>query len=440
MPKVKNLVSFVCLFAAFLWAAPALMEGIAAVVDGKPIMRSDFLNSLYMFQETPEAATMTEQQQKEHVLEQMIDGMVLLSRIDRDSIKVTEADVERRVDAQMEQFKHANQGYLSMLQEMHGLDENQAFEKMIQDELGMSLSQYKSKFYKPARLHVEQMKVRQRHLGMINPTKRDVEAFYKEHKELIPPQYNCVLLSHIQMIIHPDSVIVDSVKKEAEALIDSLNLGMSFEILAKEHSQDTSAARGGDLGYFRRGQLEPAFERALDKLKNGQYSAFPVKTDQGWHIVRVLGRKEDGVRSAHILLRTIPTAADTAAVIQRADSLRNSLKTKEDFNAAAKKFSEDKSSNFQGGLLGWFQRNEMKKEYADPVDNLNVGEISEPVLIDGAYHLFRLEDERQIRELTLEEDYGKIESYTTDYLEAEKLKNLLKKWRQEVHVEIRMTE
>jgi peptidyl-prolyl cis-trans isomerase SurA len=186
--------------------------------------------------------------------------------------------------------------------------------------------------------------------------------------------------------------------------------------------------------------LDPAFERALDQLKNGQYSAIPVKTDLGWHIVRVLGRKEDGVRSAHILLRTIPTAADTAAVIQRADSLQKTLKTKEEFSAAAKKFSEDKSSNFQGGLLGWYQRNEMEPAYVEPVTGLNVGEVSEPVLIDGAYHLFRLDDSRQIRELNLEEDYGKIEAIASNYMEDKKLKALIKKWRQEVHVDIRLTE
>jgi peptidyl-prolyl cis-trans isomerase SurA len=62
------------------------------------------------------------------------------------------------------------------------------------------------------------------------------------------------------------------------------------------------------------------------------------------------------------------------------------------------------------------------------------------VLIDGAYHLFRLDDSRQIRELKLEEDYGRIEAIRADYMENEKLKALLKKWRQEVHVDIRMTE
>ncbi|MBR2470748.1 MAG: hypothetical protein IKB43_11480, partial [Fibrobacter sp.] len=73
MTKVKNFVCFVCLFAASLWAAPVLMEGVAAVVDGKPIMRSEFLNNLYQFQETPEGSAMTEQQQKDYVLDQMIE-------------------------------------------------------------------------------------------------------------------------------------------------------------------------------------------------------------------------------------------------------------------------------------------------------------------------------------------------------------------------------
>ena len=82
----------------------------------------------------------------------------------------------------------------------------------------------------------------------------------------------------------------------------------------------------------------------------------------------------------------------------------------------------------------------MEPAYVDPVANLNVGEISEPVLIDGAYHLFRLDDSRQIRELTMEEDYGKIEQLAANHLEDQKLEKLVKRWRTEVHVEIRMTE
>jgi peptidyl-prolyl cis-trans isomerase SurA len=413
---------------ASAFSAPVLMEGIAAIVDGKPIMRSEFLNNLYHFQETPEGAAMTEEQQKQYVLDKLIEEKVLLSRIDRDSIVVSDAEIDQRVTAHLSQLAASQNVNMATL------------EKAIRSQLGVSMAQYREQLAKQIRSHVETQRVRQRHVGAVSPTKKEVDFFYQTYKDSLPRQYNCVQLSHIQLKIEPDSAIVDSVKRLAEALVDSLNLGIKFELLAKNHSQDSSAEKGGDLGYYRRGLLDPAFERTLDLLKNGQYSSTPVKTDRGWHIVRVIGRKEDGVRSAHILLRTIPTAADSARVLQLADSLRASIKTKDDFSAAAKKFSTDKSSNFAGGLLGWYQKNEMEPAYVDPVSNLNVGEVSEPVEIDGSYHLFRLDDSRQIRELTLEEDYGKIEAMAANHLENEKLNALLKKWREEVHIEIRMTE
>jgi peptidyl-prolyl cis-trans isomerase SurA len=426
MKRLEWLALFFACFVAQAVAAPVLMDGVAAVVDGKPIMRSELMNNLYQFQETPEGSAMTEQQQMDYVLEKLIEEKVLLSRIDRDSIVISNSEVDQRVTAHLTQLAASQNIDLATL------------EKAVRTQLGISMAQYRDQLSKQVRSHMEISRVRQMHVGSISPTKKEVEAFYKAYKDSLPRQYNCVLLSHIQIPIVPDSMIVDSVKNVAEGLIDSLNLGMSFELLAKNHSQDSSAAKGGDLGYFKRGLLDPAFERALDQLKNGQYSTSPVKTNQGWHIARVLGRKEDGVRSAQILLRTIPTAKDSAAVIARADSIKAAVKTKEDFVAAAKKFSEDKSSNFRGGLLGWYQKNEMEPAYVDPVANLNVGEVSEPVLIDGAYHLFRLDDARQIRELTLDEDYGKIENLAANHLENEKLESLVKKWRQEVHVEVRM--
>lgn len=409
-------------------AAPVLMEGIAAIVDGKPIMRSEYMNKLYQFQEMPEASAMSEAEQKEFVLNKLIDEKVLLSRIDRDSIVVSDDEVNQRVSAHLSQLAASQKIDMATL------------EKAIRSQLGVTMTQYREQLAKQIRAHVETMRVRQKNVGVIHPTKKEVDVFYKAYRDSLPRQYNCVMLSHIQLPILPDSMIVDSVKKVAETLIDSLNLGVKFEILAKNHSQDSSADKGGDLGYFKRGLLDPDFERALGKLSNGQYASTPVKTNKGWHIARVIGRKEDGVRSAQILLRTVPTQKDSALVLQRADSIRASIKTSADFVKAAKKFSEDKSSNFAGGKLGWFQKNEMEPAYVDPVANLEVGEVSEPVLIEGAYHLFRLDDSKQIRELTMEEDYGKIEQLAANHMEDLKLEEFVKKWRKEVHVEIRMTE
>lgn len=423
-----RIASLIFAFCSICFAEPVLMEGIAAVVDGKPIMRSEFMESLYHFQETPDAATMSEQQQKEYVLDKMIEEKVLLSRIDRDSIKISDAEVDQRVTAHLTQLAASQNTDLATL------------EKAVRAQLGISMSQYRDQLAKQIRNHIEVSRVRQMHVGTIHPTKKEVDAFYKAYRDSLPRQFNCVLLSHIQLPIEPDSAIVDSVKRVAETLIDSLNLGMNFELLAKNHSQDSTAARGGDLGFIKRGLLDPAFEKQLDRLKNGQYASTPVKTDLGWHIARVIGRKEDGVHSAQILLRTIPTAKDSANVIARADSIRKTIKTSADFAKAAKKFSNDKSSNFAGGLLGWFQKNEMEPKYVEPVASLEIGEVSEPVVIDGAYHVFRLDDARQVRELTLEEDYGKIEQMAAVHLENEKLQKLVKKWRKEVLVDIRLTE
>ena len=121
-------------------------------------------------------------------------------------------------------------------------------------------------------------------------------------------------------------------------------------------------------------------------------------------------------------------------------SIREGIKTKEAFAEKARQFSQDKETSFKGGDLGWFQRTEFDSNYVQTISRLSVGEISEPVLIENAYHLFRLDDERQERSLTLEEDYPKIEAIAANQMETKKLESLVKKWRQEVHIEIRLKE
>jgi peptidyl-prolyl cis-trans isomerase C len=82
------------------------------------------------------------------------------------------------------------------------------------------------------------------------------------------------------------------VKKQSEAIaiLERLNKGEAFANLAKELSIDKgSAKRGGDLGLFGRGMMVKSFEEAAFKLKKGELTQDPVKTEFGYHIIKRAG-------------------------------------------------------------------------------------------------------------------------------------------------------
>ena len=94
------------------------------------------------------------------------------------------------------------------------------------------------------------------------------------------------------ILIKTDAVHTDeTVRRELLGLKSQMASGVSFEQLAEKYSQDpTSAIKGGDLGWVQPGTLVPPFEKAMDGLAIHQISA-PVKTQFGWHLIQVLGRR-----------------------------------------------------------------------------------------------------------------------------------------------------
>jgi peptidyl-prolyl cis-trans isomerase C len=86
-------------------------------------------------------------------------------------------------------------------------------------------------------------------------------------------------------------ILVES-KEKARDLFEKLAHGSDFAQLAKEHSKDPgSKDRGGELGFFTRGQMVPQFEEAAFKLKKGEVGE-PFQSQFGWHIVRVDDRRQ----------------------------------------------------------------------------------------------------------------------------------------------------
>jgi len=88
-----------------------------------------------------------------------------------------------------------------------------------------------------------------------------------------------------QQEVRARHILVDS-EDEAKAVLDQLKAGGDFATLAKDKSKDPGAAAGGDLGYFTKEQMVPEFAEVAFKMYPGQVSN-PVKTQFGWHIIKV---------------------------------------------------------------------------------------------------------------------------------------------------------
>jgi peptidyl-prolyl cis-trans isomerase C len=91
--------------------------------------------------------------------------------------------------------------------------------------------------------------------------------------------------------IHAAHILVPT-EDEAKAVIAELDKGGDFAALAKAHSKDPGSANGGDLGWFKRDDMVSEFATAAFALKPGEYTKTPVKTRFGWHVIKLLDRRQ----------------------------------------------------------------------------------------------------------------------------------------------------
>lgn len=137
--------------------------------------------------------------------------------------------------------------------------------------------------------------------------------------------------------IHAEHILVNS-EDEAKAIIARLDKGEDFAAIAKEKSTDTgSGAAGGDLGWFGKGATVKPFEDAAFALEVGKYTKTPVKSDFGWHVIKLLEKRKepaptladrhDEIRDqlAHeVILAEIGKLRDKAKIVFTTDAAPNS--------------------------------------------------------------------------------------------------------------------
>ena len=134
-------------------------------------------------------------------------------------------------------------------------------------------------------------------LDKVTIAEKEILDFYELNQESFenPKQ---IKARHILLKVSPDASESEETetKEKALSLLKRLKDGEDFTTLAKKYSQDPAASKGGDLGYFTRGQMVKPFEELAFSLKKGQIGG-PVKTQFGWHIIRVDDIKDATVKT-----------------------------------------------------------------------------------------------------------------------------------------------
>ncbi|RAP76312.1 foldase protein PrsA [Paenibacillus montanisoli] len=192
----------------------------------------------------------------QQTLDNLIQDELIKQEADKAGIKITDADVDKEIDNIKKQFPTEDDFQAALMQ------------------ANMTVEDLKKQT--PMQLRIKKLLEPQTKV-----TDEDVKKFFEENKAQFD-QPEQVRASHILV----------ATKEEADAILKQLKEGADFAQLAKEKSTDPgSKDQGGDLGFFGKGDMDPAFEAAAFKLKKDELSE-PIKTDYGYHIIKGAEHKE----------------------------------------------------------------------------------------------------------------------------------------------------
>jgi len=407
------------------WSAE-LIDEIVAVVGDYPILKSevDFQAQMMLMQQPNRKMTEAEVDDlRKQLLEQMVNDKLILTKALRDtSISISSEQIEEALDYKLDELRSR-------------FPSQADFDRQMQVE-GLTYRELKNKFREEMRNQLYKDRLISRELQKVSISPSEIDEFFAKFKDSLPPHPDAVKLAHILLPVEASQETLDSARAKMVRVKELFDQGMSFEQLAREHSEDVTAESGGDLGYFGRGDLVPEFERVAFALAPGEVSDV-VETQFGYHIIKCEDISGSRVRCRHILALAKPTDEDKADVLRLADSLKLKAEEGADFAELVKEFSADDESKKQGGDLGWFVSAEMTPEFARAVSGLETGDTSTPTESQYGVHVLKVLDKQTSRPWSIEEDLDRLKDLAKREKTESVVNKLLSELRKETYVDIR---
>lgn len=395
------MLGLVCLTAAQAQTRKVVADKIIGVVGDKIILQSDIKNAVLDAQRQGQGRIPEECE----IMEVALAQKALVYQAERDSLVVSDEEIEGKLDVQIRQFIA-----------MYGSKE--ALEQIS----GRTVYQIKEDFRQSFRERILADQMRNKIVSGIKITPTEV----KEYFDKIPTDSLAYYESELEV---GEIVMYPKASRDLELYaIEELNdfkqqveSGKAkFETLASLYTDDPGSKNTGGMYQVNRTekQMDPTFISNAFRLREGQVS--PVfKTKFGYHIIQMVNRAGDDATVRHILRIPAITDTEVASTVAKLDSVRSDLLTnKTDFGAAVSKFSESEESKFTGGMrqcgMGTYCTiDQFDKELTLALRGLNPGDLSKPLVYTDergkkGVRLVFLKTRTEPHRENLKDDYNKV--------------------------------
>lgn len=407
---MSKVVAFV--FLSMLALAPLIgfsqdsnqveLEKIIAVVGDEYILLSD----LEIRHREEKANRGKQAPDKCELLFQMMQEKMLIVQAQRDSVIVTQDEVETQLTQRMNFFI----GQFGS-------------EKALEDYFDKTIAQIKEELRANMKDQLTIDKMKGELLAGLKVSPQEVRNFYNNIPEDSLPKFEEEYeIGQVVVEVKVSRKVREKAMTRLKRIRQEIIEGKTdFEFAASLYSDDPgSQPRGGDLGWANRSDYVPEFSAAAFTLKKDSISGL-VKTKFGYHIIKLIDRRGDNIHLKHILITPKPNVKNKIRTKNFVDSLRNLvLKDTFTFNDIAYRYSEDEQSRNNGGMV-YDQRTSSTRipaENLDPsisygVDTLEVGEISHPLAFrtkenKDAYRLLYLKTKTAPHKANLKQDYSRL--------------------------------
>jgi peptidyl-prolyl cis-trans isomerase SurA len=428
MKIVRFVFAFILLATASSASAQikkVLADKIIATVGDKYILRSDVDNAIADYKRQAQGQENIELPTACQVIEGQLIRKALVLQAEKDSILVTEEEVENAIDGRIRNF----------IQQFGS-------KEVLEEVAGRSVFQLKDDFRTMIREQRLAEEMQTKIVDKVKITPNEVKAFYaKIPLDSLPLYESEVQIAEI--IMHPkanrdiEEYVIQQMLEYRKQVEGGVN---KFDQLVKLYSEDPSAKE--NLGQFSLNrnvrEFDPAFMAASFRLKEGQISA-PVKSKFGYHMIQLISRSGDEAVVKHIL-RIPPITNDEINETKKIlDSVRLAvLAGKTTFGEAVNKFSDDESSKFSGGAVTgrdgstYINLDQLDKEMVVLIQNMKPGDVSEPqVYVDDrgrkTVRIVYYKERTAPHKENLKEDYNRVSVRALE----EKKSKVLESWFKE---------